>query len=88
MIGAYQVRSNVKVIFDSQSKMYPQARLMYKVKGFIFSRWIEVNSCSQTDHRYNQRTVNEMVSILISNGHRGKWAKQKDRKIRYQLKNQ
>lgn len=87
MIGAYQARSNVKVVFDNPSELYPQARLMYKVKGFIFSKWVEVNSCSQTDHRYNSRTVNEMVAILLDKGHRGRWAKQKARKLKYQLKN-
>ena len=81
----YFVRSNVKVVFDGQDKGYPQARLMYKVKGFIFSKWIEVNSCSQTDMRYRQRSAEEMIDILVRGGHRGKHRKQKERKLKYQL---
>ena len=87
MISAYQVRSNVKVTFDDPKELYPQARLMYKVKGFIFNKWVEVNSCSQTDHRYNQRSVSEMVKILLEQGHAGRFSKKRERKIRYQLKN-
>lgn len=87
MLGSYQVRSNVKVLFDNPKDMHPQARLMYKVKGFIFSKWIEVNSCYQVDHRYRQRSASEMVAILLDRGHSGKYKKKKERKLRYQLKN-
>ncbi len=86
MIGEHIVRSNVKVVFDSNDEMYPKARLMYKVKWFVFSKWIEVNSCSQTDHNYIQRTPRQMVAVLISRGHSAKYIKKADRKLKYQLR--
>lgn len=87
MSESYQVRSNVKVVFDSHKVMHPQARLMYKVRGFIFKKWVEVNSCNQTDHRYRQRSVDEMIKILLKDGHTGKFRKKRERRLRYQLKN-
>lgn len=87
MIGDYQVRSNVKVVFDNPKEMHPQARLMYKVRGFIFSKWVEVNSCNKTDHRYRQRTAEEMVKILLDQGHLGKSRKKRGRQLKFQLKN-
>ena len=82
----YYVRSNVKVVFDEVKECYPRARLMYKVKFFIFSKWVEVNDCFFTDHNSRMRSTSQMVKKLISEGHRGKYWKKKQRRLNYQLR--
>ncbi len=86
MKSEHYVRSNVKVVFDDVSQAYPRARLMFKVKGFLFNKWVEVNDCFFTDCYGRMQTAEQMVKRLVSEGQRGKYLKKRRRKLAYEMK--
>lgn len=82
MMNIRYIRSNARVTYDDANKSYPQARLQYKVKVFLFFyKWVTVNSSYYTDCWYNKLTPDQIFENLKREGQKFKCLKHDRRRF-------